>query len=103
MTGVREAQLRRVAETFASKARLPDPAMGQTQHRRHRQCRASCILLLATGNVSATLQRNNPFRGHDNVQGASTWVSISRVFRSTTALPKEPGGIGAAFEWITTA
>ena len=73
VTGVPEAQMRRVAETFAKqKPACLIWAMGQTQHTvGTANVRASCILLLATGNVGSIGNGANPFRGHDNVQGAS--------------------------------
>src|SRR5260370_9593428 len=46
--------------------------MGQTQHTvGTANVRASCILLLATGNVGSFGNGANIFRGHDNVQGAT--------------------------------
>ena len=73
VTGVPEAQLKRVAEIFAKqKPSCLIWAMGQTQHTvGTANVRASCILLLATGNVGGIGNGANPFRGHDNVQGAS--------------------------------
>jgi formate dehydrogenase major subunit len=73
VTGIPEAQLKRVAETFAKqKPACLIWAMGQTQHTvGTANVRASCILLLATGNVGNIGCGANPFRGHDNVQGAS--------------------------------
>ena len=73
VTGVPEAQLKRVAETFAKqKPSCLIWAMGQTQHTvGTANVRASCILLMATGNVGNIGNGANPFRGHDNVQGAS--------------------------------
>jgi formate dehydrogenase major subunit len=73
VTGIPEAQLKRVAETFAKqKPACLIWAMGQTQHTvGTANVRASCILLLATGNVGNVGNGANPFRGHDNVQGAS--------------------------------
>jgi formate dehydrogenase major subunit len=73
VTGVPEAQLKRVAETVAKqKPACVIWAMGQTQHTvGTANVRASCILLLATGNVGGVGNGANPFRGHDNVQGAS--------------------------------
>jgi formate dehydrogenase major subunit len=73
VTGIPEAQLRRVAETFAKeKPACLIWAMGQTQHTvGTANVRASCILLMATGNVGAVGNGANPFRCHDNVQGAS--------------------------------
>src|ERR1700730_17421397 len=47
-------------------------AMGQTQYTvGTANVRASCILLLATGNVGHSGSGANIFRGHDNVQGAT--------------------------------
>ena len=73
VTGIPEAQVRRVAETFAKqKPACLIWAMGQTQHTvGTANVRASCILLLATGNIGNLGAGANPFRGHDNVQGAS--------------------------------
>jgi formate dehydrogenase major subunit len=46
--------------------------MGQTQHTiGTANVRASCVLLLATGNVGAPGTGANIFRGHTNVQGAT--------------------------------
>src|SRR5262249_33218717 len=73
VTGVPEAQLKRVAETFAKqKPSTLIWAMGQTQHTTGTATvRASCILLLATGNVGSFGTGANIFRGHCNVQGAT--------------------------------
>ncbi len=73
ITGVPGEQLKRVAEMFAKQK----PAtliwcMGQTQHTvGTANVRASCILLLATGNVGFPGTGANIFRGHCNVQGAT--------------------------------
>jgi formate dehydrogenase major subunit len=73
VSGVPGAQLKRVAEMFAKEK----PAtliwcMGQTQHTvGTANVRASCIALLATGNVGKPGTGANIFRGHDNVQGAT--------------------------------
>jgi formate dehydrogenase major subunit len=73
VTGVPGAQLKRVAEMFATQK----PAtliwcMGQTQHTvGTANVRASCIALLLTGNVGKPGTGANIFRGHDNVQGAT--------------------------------
>lgn len=73
ISGVPGAQLERVAKMFATER----PAtliwcMGQTQHTvGTANVRASCIALLATGNVGAPGTGANIFRGHDNVQGAT--------------------------------
>jgi formate dehydrogenase major subunit len=73
ITGVPEAQLRRVAETFATQR--PSTfiwCMGGTQHSvGTANVRAYCDLLLATGNVGANGTGANIFRGHCNVQGAT--------------------------------
>jgi formate dehydrogenase major subunit len=73
VSGVPEAQLKRVAEKFAKER----PAtliwcMGATQHTiGTANVRAFCILLLATGNVGGFGNGANIFRGHCNVQGAT--------------------------------
>ncbi len=73
ITGVPGAQMRRIAEKFAKEK----PAtliwcMGQTQHTTGTaNVRASCTVLLATGNVGAPGTGANIFRGHTNVQGAT--------------------------------
>jgi formate dehydrogenase major subunit len=73
ISGVPGEQLKRVAEKFAKER--PSCliwAMGQTQHTvGTANVRASCILLLATGNVGAPGTGANIFRGHTNVQGAT--------------------------------
>jgi len=73
VTGLKEAQVKRTAETFAKQR--PSTliwAMGQTQYSfGTANVRASCILLLATGNVGRPGAGANIFRGHDNVQGAT--------------------------------
>ncbi len=73
VSGVPGAQLKRVAEMFAKdKPSTLIWAMGQTQHTvGTANVRASCILLLATGNVGGPGMGANIFRGHDNVQGAT--------------------------------
>src|SRR3954469_24964816 len=73
VTGVPGDQMRRIAEKFAKEK----PAtliwcMGQTQHTvGTANVRASCIALLATGNVGGPGLGANIFRGHTNVQGAT--------------------------------
>ncbi|HEX3341263.1 MAG TPA: formate dehydrogenase subunit alpha [Pseudolabrys sp.] len=73
VSGVPGEQLARVAKMFATEK----PAtliwcMGQTQHTvGTANVRASCMLLLLTGNVGAPGTGANIFRGHDNVQGAT--------------------------------
>src|SRR2546425_2765280 len=73
VTGLPEAQVKRIAEIFAKQR--PSTliwAMGQTQYTvGTANVRASCILLLATGNVGHIGTGANIFRGHDNVQGAT--------------------------------
>jgi formate dehydrogenase major subunit len=73
ITGVPEAQLKRVAETFAKQR--PSTiiwCMGATQHTvGTANVRAFCIALLATGNVGMPGAGANIFRGHTNVQGAT--------------------------------
>jgi formate dehydrogenase major subunit len=73
VTGLKEAQVKRIAEIFAKQQ--PSTliwAMGQTQYSfGTANVRASCILLLATGNVGHSGNGANIFRGHDNVQGAT--------------------------------
>ncbi len=73
ITGIPGEQLKRVAEKFAKER--PSTliwAMGQTQHTvGTANVRASCILLLATGNAGRSGGGANIFRGHDNVQGAT--------------------------------
>src|SRR6187551_2759088 len=73
VTGVPGAQLARVAKMFATeKPSTLIWCMGQTQHTvGTANVRASCILLLATGNVGAPGTGANIFRGHTNVQGAT--------------------------------
>lgn len=73
VTGVPGEQLRRVAEMFAkNKPATLIWAMGQTQFSvGTANVRASCIALLATGNVGGFGSGANIFRGHCNVQGAT--------------------------------
>jgi formate dehydrogenase major subunit len=73
ITGVPGEQLKRVAEMFAKqKPSTLIWCMGQTQHTvGTANVRASCILLLATGNVGFPGTGANIFRGHCNVQGAT--------------------------------
>ena len=73
VTGMKEAEVRDVAETMAKNR--PSTivwAMGQTQHTNGNAIvRASCILQLALGNVGVSGGGANIYRGHDNVQGAT--------------------------------
>jgi formate dehydrogenase major subunit len=73
VTGIGEAQLKKVAEQFAKER--PSTfiwCMGGTQHTvGTANVRAYCNLLLATGNVGGFGMGANIFRGHTNVQGAT--------------------------------
>ena len=73
VTGVPEAQLKRVARTLATNR--PGSltwCMGGTQHHSaNNNIRAYCILQLALGNIGVSGGGANIFRGHDNVQGAT--------------------------------
>jgi formate dehydrogenase major subunit len=73
VSGVPGAQLERIARIFATeKPSTLIWCMGQTQHTvGTANVRASCIALLATGNVGGFGNGANIFRGHDNVQGAT--------------------------------
>ncbi|MBX6744896.1 MAG: molybdopterin-dependent oxidoreductase, partial [Acetobacteraceae bacterium] len=73
VTGIPGAQLKRVAEMFATqKPSTLIWCMGATQHTvGTANVRAFCILLLATGNVGGNGNGANIFRGHCNVQGAT--------------------------------
>jgi formate dehydrogenase major subunit len=73
VSGVPGEQLKRVAQMFATqKPSTLIWCMGQTQHTvGTANVRASCMLLLLTGNVGAAGTGANIFRGHDNVQGAT--------------------------------
>ncbi len=73
VTGVPGEQLGRVAKMFATeKPSTLIWCMGQTQHTvGTANVRASCMLLLLTGNVGGQGMGANIFRGHDNVQGAT--------------------------------
>ena len=73
VTGMSEKDVHTCAEAMAKNR--PSTiiwAMGQTQYSfGTANVRASCILLLATGNVGHPGSGANIFRGHDNVQGAT--------------------------------
>jgi formate dehydrogenase major subunit len=73
VSGVSGNQLRGVAEKLAKdKPATLIWCMGQTQKTvGTANVRASCIVLLATGNVGAPGVGANIFRGHTNVQGAT--------------------------------
>src|SRR6202171_5197597 len=71
VTGLKEAQVKRIAEVFAKQR--PSTliwAMGQTQYSFGTgSVGASCILVLSTGNVGVLDAGANIYRAHDNVQG----------------------------------
>jgi len=73
VTGVPEAQLKRVARILATNR--PGSltwCMGGTQHHSaNNNIRAYCVLQLALGNIGVSGGGANIFRGHDNVQGAT--------------------------------
>ena len=73
VTGLPEAQVKHIAKIFShEKPATLIWAMGQTQFSTGTaNVRASCILLLATGNVGHAGGGANIFRGHTNVQGAT--------------------------------
>src|SRR3954454_5401736 len=73
VTGLPEAQVKRVAEIIAKERPATLIwAMGQTQFTvGTANVSVSCILLLATGNVGHSGNGSNIFRGHTNVQGAT--------------------------------
>jgi formate dehydrogenase major subunit len=73
VTGVPGEQMKRAAEMFATqKPSTLIWCMGQTQHSvGTANVRASCILLLLTGNIGKPGTGANILRGHDNVQGAT--------------------------------
>src|SRR3981189_689011 len=73
VTGLPEAQVKHMAEILPTqKPATMLWAMGQTQFATGTaNVRASCILLLATGNVGHPGGGANIFRGHTNVQGAT--------------------------------
>jgi formate dehydrogenase major subunit len=73
VTGLPEAQVKHVAQLFATqKPATLIWAMGQTQFTTGTaNVRASCLLLLATGNMGQPGAGANIFRGHTNVQGAT--------------------------------
>src|SRR4051812_1945465 len=73
ISGVPGVQLERIARMMShDKPACLIWAMGQTQHTvGTATVRASCVLLLATGNVGGPGSGANIFRGHTNVQGAT--------------------------------
>ena len=79
VTGVPEAQVKRVARTLASnKPGTIIWCMGGTQHTTgNNNTRAYCVLQLALGNIGKAGGGANIFRGHDNVQGATDFCVLS--------------------------
>jgi formate dehydrogenase major subunit len=73
VTGLPEAQVKRVARIFSQERPATLIwAMGQTQFATGTaNVRASCLLLLITGNMGGFGSGANIFRGHTNVQGAT--------------------------------
>ena len=73
VTGLDEAGVYDVAKTLSdNRPGFIIWAMGQTQHTTgNAVVRASCILMLALGNVGKSGGGTNIYRGHDNVQGAT--------------------------------
>ncbi|MBI3376350.1 MAG: formate dehydrogenase subunit alpha [Betaproteobacteria bacterium] len=72
-TGTPEADVYEMAKILAeNRPGFIIWAMGQTQHTNGNAIvRASCILMLALGNVGRSGGGANIYRGHDNVQGAT--------------------------------
>jgi formate dehydrogenase major subunit len=104
VTGLPEAQLKRVAEKFAKER--PSTliwAMGQTQFTvGTANVRASCIALLATGNVGGFGNGANIFRGHCNVQGATDLGLDIGNLPLYYGWSKAPGSTGAGSGRSTT-
>jgi len=107
VTGIPEGQIKRVAETFAKQR--PSCivwAMGQTQHTvGTANVRASCILTMATGNIGVSGAGANPFRGHDNVQGATDMgldvTSLPLYYGLTEGAWKHWSGVWEIdYEWM---
>jgi formate dehydrogenase major subunit len=73
VTSLPEAQVKHIADVFShQKPANLIWAMGQTQFTTGTaNVRASCLLLLVTGNVGHAGRGANIFRGHTNVQGAT--------------------------------
>ena len=96
VTGIPEGQIKRIAETFAKqKPSCLVWAMGQTQHTvGTANVRASCILLMATGNVGGLGPAPTRSAATTTCRARATWVSISGACRSTTGWPKGHGSIG---------
>ena len=95
--GVPEAQMARVAETFAKNR--PSTivwCMGQTQHTiGNAIVRASCLLQLSLGNIGKSGGGANIFRGHDNVQGRAEGVHHAPRPRRGGGLVAAPAAAGA--------
>ena len=73
VTGVPEAQVRRIAKLMAdNRPGTVIWCMGGTQHTvGSNNTRAYCVLQLVLGNMGVAGGGTNIFRGHDNVQGAT--------------------------------
>ncbi len=90
----RAAQARRT-DVRAGQAFNADLVHGRdATHGRHGDVRAFCILCLATGNVGKPGTGANIFRGHTNVQGATTLGSMSRLCLSITGSSRARGVTG---------
>ena len=104
VTGVPGEQLKRVAETLATKNRPNgdlvhgrDPA-----HRRQRQRPRFLHPQLATGNIGKAGTGANIFRGHDNVQGATDFGLDLVTLPGYYGLWRAHGGTGRACGTSTT-
>jgi formate dehydrogenase major subunit len=105
VSGVPGEQLKGVAEMFAKdKPSTLIWCMGQTQHTvGTANVRASCMLLLLTGNVGGPGMGANIFRGHDNVQGATDVGLDIMTLPFQYGLNEVRGSIGHVFgRWTTT-
>jgi formate dehydrogenase major subunit len=96
ITGIKEAELRRVAETFATQK--PSTfiwCMGGTQHTvGTANVRAYYNLLLATGNVGRTVLARTSSAAIATSRAPLTSGSISGTCPATTGLPPGRGGTG---------
>lgn len=107
VTGVGEAQMRKVAKMLATNR--PGSVvwcMGGTQHTTgNNNTRAYCILMLALGNMGVSGGGANIFRGHDNVQGATDLGVLSHTLPGYYGLSggawKHWAGVwGVDLEWL---
>src|SRR4029079_12956494 len=108
VTGMKEAEVRDVAESMAkNKPSTIVWAMGQTQHTNGNAIvRASCILQLALGNVGIPGGGTSIYRGHDNVQGATDIGpnpdSLPGYYGIATGSWKHFAAVwGVDYEWLT--